>query len=175
MPDFDKPTPEPLERDDLVAAGLSRLAARRKDAGAADDDVTIDFRVAGGAPGQRYKLTLATAGREVRACTYDCDLADRHRVADRPQVDATVVPTLAERLLGSEVLAVRAPAPRFLPDTVIGTITITAGGVTRTVRFAADPDQASVQDAATPPAVLAAADALYAAAARVLDVDDVRP
>lgn len=178
MPEFDKPTPEPLEREDPVAGALGRIAARTKGTGDADerdDDVTIEFRVAGGAPGQRYKLALRTTGRQVRTCTYDCDLSDRHRAAERPQIEGDLVPALAERLLRSDVLAVRTAPPSFLPDTVIGTITITAGGISRTVRFAADPDQAAVQDLATPPQVQAAADALYDLAGRVLDMDDVRP
>lgn len=181
MPEFDKPTPEPLEREDPVVGALSRMAAPKGKGGAdtgaddRDDDVEIEFRVAGGVPGQRYKLALRTTGRQVRTCTYDCDLSDRHRATDQPRVDDALVPALAERLLRSEVLAMRQKPPRFLPDTVIGTIAVTAGGVTRTVRFAADPDQAAVQDLRTPPEVLAAADALYDTAARVLDMDDVRP
>jgi hypothetical protein len=178
MDEFEKANPVPLEREEPVAAVLSRIADGAYTKGGVDkedDDVTIDFRVAGGAPGQRFKLALTTSAREVTACTYDDDVSGRHRVAQPRSTDGELVASLAQQLTRSKLLSTRFVPPMFLPDTVIGTITITAGGVTRTVRFAADPDQAAVQGLTTPPEVLAAADALYETAGRVLDMENVRP
>lgn len=165
-----KSTPESLDQIDVVVDALTRAAE-----GGEGDDVVIDFRVAGGAPDQRYKLQLTTAGRRLDTCSLRCDKSDRHQVAERQKVDLDLVSSLAQRLLGSELLSVRDEAPRFLPDTLVGIITITVGDVTRRFYFAADPDQAAVQGLTTPPAILAAADALYDVAGRVLDIDNVRP
>ena len=182
MDELEKAAPEPLEREEPVAAALSRIAdgAYTKEGAddenkEDDDDVVIDFRVAGGAPGQRFKLALTTSAREVTACTYDDDLSGRHRVAQPRSIEQNLVVSLAQQLSRSKLLSTPIVSPVFLPDTVIGTITITAGGVSRTIRFAADPDQAAVQGLTTPPEVLAAADALYDTAGRVLDMENVRP
>jgi hypothetical protein len=178
MDEFETATPEPLERDEPVATALSRIADGAYTKGGTDeedDDVTIDFRVAGGAPGQRFKLALTTSARAVTACTFDDDVSRRHRVADGGSKHSELVASLAQQLTRSQLLSTRVVSPMFLPDTVIGTITISAGGMTRTVRFAADPDQAAVQGLTTPPEVLAAADALYDTAGRVLDMENVRP
>jgi hypothetical protein len=168
--DVSKAAPEPLEPTDVVATGLSRVAA-----GDAVDDLAIDFLVAGGAPGQRYKLTLATAGRRLERCSVECALSGRRTASDRKEVDGQIVSALAERLLASELLSIREPTPSFLPDTLVGIITLSVGGVERRFYFAADPDQAAVQGLTTPPALLAAADALYDIAAQVLEMENVRP
>ena len=73
------------------------------------------------------------------------------------------------------MLAARPEPARFLPDTVVGILEITVGGSTYRTYFAADPDQAAVQGRTPPAEVLAAADAVYATAGRVLGIDDVRP
>ena len=174
MNDFAKREPESLERVDTVRAALERVA--KGDVG--DDDVSIDFTVAGGAPSQRFKLALHTRGREIRSCTYDCDMSDRHETVDRERLSAKSadqVGSLVERLARSNAFAVRYAPPTFLPDTIIGTIVITVGDVERRIRFAADPDQAAVQGLRPPAEVIAAVEALYDTAAEVLGMENVRP
>lgn len=174
MNDFAQREPESLERVDPVGAALDRVA-RGDDDG---DDLSIDFTVAGGAPSQRFHLALHIAGREVRSCSYDCDMSDRHEAFDPKQASAKgreLVGSLVERLAGTGVLAARYEQPMFLPDTIIGTIVVTVGGEERRIRFAADPDQAEVQDLRPPAEVIAAVEAFYDTAGQVLGMDDVRP
>ena len=97
MDELEKAAPEPLEREEPVATALSRIAdgtytkESADDEDKEDDDVIIDFRVAGGAPGQRFKLALTTSAREVTACTYDDDLSGRHRVAQPRSTEEDLV------------------------------------------------------------------------------------
>ena len=170
MNDSAKRTPEPLDRDDPVEAALLRASR-----GEADDDLAVEFRVAGGVPGQRYRLHLATAGGRLERCSLDCAMSDRQRESDRKGAESDLVASMAKRLLGTEVLRVDTGSPKFLPDTLVGVITIKLGDLTRRIFFAADPDQAAVQGLEPPGAVLAAADLLYEVAARALDMEDVRP
>jgi hypothetical protein len=168
--DVSKAAPEPLDPSDLMATALTRAAA-----GEGIDDLAIDFRVAGGAPGQRYKLVLTTAGQRLERCSVECALSGRRTASDDKEAGEQIVSALAERLLASELLSIREPTPKFLPDTLIGIITLSVGGLERRFYFAADPDQASVQGLTTPRALLAAADTLYDTAAQVLGMENVRP
>ena len=65
--------------------------------------------------------------------------------------------------------------PRFLPDTLVGKLEISDGNSRQRWYFAADPDQASVQQMQTPPAVAKAADAIYAAGGRLMGMRSVKP
>lgn len=167
-----KQEPEPLDRSEVLRAALDRAAQ-----GEVADDLAISLRVTGGAPGQHYRFAFASRGGRVEACSLDCDLSDRHATArDRDgDADMKALTSLGRRLSRSKVLAVEPQPARFLPDTVVGILEITVGGMTYRTYFAADPDQAAVQDRTPPAEVLAAADAVYATAADVLGIANVRP
>lgn len=174
MNDFAKREPESLEHVDVVRSTLERVA-KGDDGG---DDLSIDFTVAGGAPSQRFRLALHIKGREVRSCSYDCDMSDRHVEIDRQQMSekgGDLVGSLVQRLVRSDVLGSRYAPATFLPDTIIGTIVVTVGDEERRIQFAADPDQAAVQGLRPPAEVIAAVEALYDMAGQVLEMENVRP
>ena len=83
--------------------------------------------------------------------------------------------SLHRSLLRSEFLSTKTEPPRFLPDTLVGIIEVSSGETAHRVYYAADPDQAAVQGLSTPAAVLEAAEALYKAAEKILEIKDVRP
>jgi hypothetical protein len=173
MKDNDKPQPQSLDRPDPRA----ELAAALKQAatGAADDDLTISFAVSGGVHEQRYDFAFASRSNAIEECMIDCELSDRHARTASLQAAPQLITDLSKQLVRSGVLDVEPEQRLFLPDTLIGQIEIQQGDRAYRVLFAADPDQAAVQDATPSKAVLAAADALYTAAGAVLDVDNVRP
>lgn len=166
----DKKQPEPLVKSEVLKGALSRATK-----GDVDDDLSISFRVAGGVSEQHYRLVLRTMGGRLDTCTLDCTRSDCHGGANRGTIDSKTMSSLHRSLLRSEFLSTTTEPPRFLPDTLVGIIEIISGENTHSVYFAADPDQAEVQGLSTPAAVLEAAEALYKAAGKILDIKDVRP
>lgn len=173
MNDHDKPAPESLDRPD-PRAELS-AALRRASEGMVDDDLAISLAVSGGVQEQRYQMEFRTRGGEIEECAIGCAMSDRRAQTKGRGVDPKLFADLSKKLLRSRVLELRQEPPRFLPDTLIGVITIQQGELEHRVFFAADPDQASVQGADPPKAVMEAAEALYSAAGAILQLDDVRP
>lgn len=167
MDESRKREPQSLDPDEKVRAALARAVE-----GTVDPDLSISFHVSGGPPASRYRLEYRTSGSRLTSGSLECGLRDRHGTAPSHEVD---VPSLARRLLESGVMDIQAEPPGFLPDTLVGIIEIAAGDHRRRIYFAADPDQASVQNRTPPSAVLRAVDALYNAAGSALSREDVRP
>jgi hypothetical protein len=166
----EKKRPDPLIKSEVLTAALSRAAK-----GNIDDDLSISFRVAGGVHEQHYRLVLRTRGGRIDNCAFDCALSDRHSEKNKCAIDQKTISSLYSSLLRSEILYMKPEPPRFLPDTLVGIIEITSGENTHRVYFAADPDQAEVQGLSTPPAVLAAAEALYKTTGKILEIKNARP
>lgn len=170
MNELEKRRPQPLGDDGELESALSAAAA-----GDIEADLSISFRVSGGAPGQRYRLELEIRGQRLEVCRLDCAISDRHRAVEGRQMAVEDYSSLARHLLHSGLLDTKVGPPRFLPDTVVAVITVASGSATRRFYFAADADQAAVQGLTAPTAVLNAAEALYHVAGSMLDMDDVRP
>ena len=170
MPTNDKARPASLEPDDPLRAALDRAAA-----GDVDERLTIDLSVSGGMPSQAYRLEHRIGGDlRARASLVD-ERAGRRREAQRSDIERDEVAVVARRIVESGVLDVPVAPPRFLPDTVVGLIEISDGEHTFRAWFAADPDQASVQESPPQPEVVAAAAALYASAGELMGEDSLGP
>ena len=170
MPTDDKARPASLEPEDPLRAAVDRAAA-----GEVDESLTFDLRVAGGMPTRAYRLEHRIGG-DMRARTSLVDeRAGRRHEARGSDVGPDDVAEVARRIVASGVLDVPADPPSFLPDTVVGVLEISDGEHTYRAYFAADPDQASVQEVPPRPAVLEAANALYASAAGLIGEDAVEP
>jgi hypothetical protein len=165
-----KHKPEPLDGSEVLKAALTRASR-----GEFDEDLAISLRIAGGAPEQRYSFAFATSGGRLEVCRLDCEMSDRHGADHGHEVDAKTISSLGRSLVRSELLSITTEPPRFLPDTLVGIIEITSGSTTHRIYFAADADQAAVQDVTPPDAVLKAADAIYQAAGTILNIENVRP
>ena len=137
--------------------------------------LSISLRISGGAPQQRYRFAFETTGARVEACELDCEVSGRHASAEGYEVDAKTLSALGRSLARSGFLDTGSEPPRFLPDTLVGILEVTSGDTTHRTYFAADPDQAAVQDATPPAAVRKAADAVFKAAGSILDIGNVRP
>ena len=170
MNDVQKQSPEPLDQSDVLKSALNRAAK-----GEFDDDLSISLRISGGAPQQRYRFTFEATGAGVEACELDCQVSGRHASNDGYEADAKTLSELGRSLARSGFLDTAMESPRFLPDTLVGIMEVTSGGTTHRTYFAADPDQAAVQDATPPDAVLKAADAVFRVAGSILHLDNVRP
>jgi hypothetical protein len=170
MPTDDKARPTSLEPEDPLRAAVDRAAV-----GDVDEGLTFDLHVAGGLPAQAYRLEHRIGG-DLRARTSLVDeRAGRRHEARGTDVGRDDVAEVARRILASGLLDAPADPPTFLPDTVVGVIEISDGERTYRAYFAADADQASVQEVPPRPAVLEAANALYASAAGLIGEDTVGP
>ena len=170
MNESEKRTPESLVGSEQLTTALTAAASNE-----IDQDLSISLRVFGGLPGRHYRLNFRTRGRELDDASLDCEMTDRHSAVAHVEIDDAIMSTLSRRLLATGVLDTISESPTFLPDTLVGILTIELGDTVRRIYFAADPDQAAVQGKTPPKAVIDAAEALYAAAGRVLDIGDVRP
>ncbi len=169
MPDTRKDTPEPIEEPEALRSALERAAE-----GGPDRRLQISLRVAGGAPSQRYRFEFAARGTGTASSTLSAEAPDQQGKWDE-RLEPAELADLAREVLASGVLDTPAEAPRFLPDTLVGILDIT-NGTTRLRRyFAADPDQARVQDAAPPPSITKAADAIFSLGAKRMGKRSVKP
>jgi hypothetical protein len=164
-----KDTPEPIEEPQSLRSALERAADGKPDRG-----FEISLLVTGGAPSQRYRFEFAARGTGSLSTRLADDVSDRQgKSAER--LGASDLADLARSILGSGVLETPAEPPRFLPDTIVGILDITNGTSRFRRYFAADTEQAEVQDAVPPPALVKAADAIYAVGAQRMSKRSVKP
>ena len=167
---IDKDRPVSLEPDDPIRVALERTAA-----GDIDRDLVISLRVAGGMPSQAYRLDYRIGGDLRARVALDDNRANRRREADNEEVDRDQLTEVARELVANGVLDVPTVRPRFLPDTVVGIIEISNGERSFRVYFAADPDQASVQEEPPRAELQRAAAAIYASAGGLMGERSVGP
>jgi hypothetical protein len=158
-----KARPQPLDEADSLEQRLER-AARDE----VDRELRVYLVVAGGAPSQRYRFHFAADGGGRLRCELDCELSERRGKASR-QGRQKEFADLVRAIVASGVLKVAPEEPRFLPDTVVGTLELSDGRSSLRWDFAADPEQAKTQDAVPPPALARAADEVYSLGARLMD------
>jgi hypothetical protein len=115
-----------------MKTAVSRLAAGP---GGTADDATIDLVITGGCPGQQVRFRASIPARGPA----DVSHVDELRGVEE-QYSATVRPemltTLAERLDVAALMELPPNADeRYLPDSVVGSVVITAGNARLTLRF----------------------------------------
>ena len=158
-----KPRPEPTEEAESLERKLER-AARDE----VDRELRVSLLVAGGVPSQRYRFHFAADGSGRVRCELDCDLSDRKGKAGRRTLAQKEFADLVRAIVASGVLEVSAEQPRFVPDTVVGSLELSDGRSSLRWDFAADPEQAKTQGAVPPPAVERAADEIYSLGGRLM-------
>lgn len=169
MAETPKHTPEPIEEPQALRSALERAAE-----GKPDRSIEISLRVSGGAPSQRYRFEFTARGTGSLSTRISDEASDRQGRSDE-RLDPSEFANLARDVLRSGVLETPAETPRFLPDTVVGILDISGRASHFRRYFAADPDQAQIQDAQPPSALIKAADALYAEGARRMSQRSVKP
>jgi hypothetical protein len=169
MSETPKDSPQPIEAPEALRSALERAAE-----GKPDRRFGISLLVAGGAPSQRYRFEFHARGSGAVSASLADDMSAREGKSSE-RMDPSELGDLARSILASGVLETPAEPPRFLPDTLVGILTITDGASTFRRYFAADAEQASVQDAAPPSGLVKAADAIYAMGARRMSKRSVKP
>ncbi len=155
--------PEPIEEDESLEQKLERAAGDE-----VDRELRVSLLVAGGAPSQRYRFRFAADGSGRVQAELGCELSGREGESRRRTLDRKQFGDLVRDIVSSGVLEAPAKQPRFLPDTVVGTLELSDGRSSLRWDFAADPEQAKTQGAVPPPAVAKAADEIYSRGARLM-------
>lgn len=117
-----------------------RAAVERLAGGAEDDadDVAIEVYIAGGCPGQRLEFRAAIPSRAAAEVSYE---DERRSVSTQfsAEVRTEELATLARHLDVGTLLGLAPNAEeRYLPDSLIGSVTMTAGNARITLMFAVD-------------------------------------
>lgn len=129
------------------------------------DDVKITYREAGGMPSEATELTVQLTGAST-----DNLRIERHlpNAVSPPTIsmDREEIHRLFRQIrLGINSLVAR-PQARFLPDSVVGSITIEVGGETETFFFLADEKQRTLQNKPISPEITSAIRSLNSIALR---------
>jgi hypothetical protein len=134
-------TIESFTRPDVerMKAAVSRLADGLEDTAAgAADDVMLDLLIAGGCPGQRLEFRALIPSRNAAEVSYEDerrDVSDRFSAEVHPEELATLA-----RHLDVETLMELPPNAdeRYEPDSLVGSVTMTAGNARITLLFSVD-------------------------------------
>lgn len=169
MTETPKDSPEPIGEPASLRSALERAAD-----GKPDREFEISLVVTGGAPSQRYRFEFTARGSGALSTRLSDDMAGRQG-RSQERLDPSEVADLARTILGSGVLETAADSPRLLPDTLVGILDISSGRTHFRRYFAADSDQAQVQDAQPPRAIAKVADAIYALSAKRMSRRSVKP
>ncbi|MFI6515395.1 hypothetical protein ACIBF1_07520 [Spirillospora sp. NPDC050679] len=120
---------------DRMRAAVARLADGAADAA---DDVRIELSIAGGCPGQRLEFRTTIPSREAAEVSYE---DERRSVSERfsARVRTEELTALAGRLdVGTLMELAPNSDERYVPDSVTGTVAMTAANARITLLFAVD-------------------------------------
>lgn len=158
-----KPKPGPIEGERSLEQKLER-AARDE----VDRELRVSLLVAGGAPSQRYRFRFDADGSGQAQAELGCELSGREGDATGRRLARKEFADLVREIVASGLLEVPMEQPRFLPDTVVGTLELSDGRSSLRWDFAADPEQARAQAAVPPPAVERAVGQIYSRGAKLM-------
>ena len=170
MPEKNRPGLEPPKPGGLV----EKLQKAVSDPGSAGY-LKISLRVVGGLPGRGYHFEFNTSGGGQAQSRLKDERKRRELGTDTAQLEGGEFRKLLESIRDSRMLTRGEEPPRFLPDTVVGMLEITDGQHTYRYWFAADEDQASVQNKKTPPEIAKVVEMIYGMGARALRLRSIKP
>ncbi|MBT8363214.1 MAG: hypothetical protein KJP23_00815 [Deltaproteobacteria bacterium] len=163
-PDLQYQPSPPLSR--LIRQSLKDDELRRQ--------VKISLHVSGGQPSQRYQYRFEAAGDGSGESYLECRLTDR-KTGKKFSMESDRFGTLLTKIHQSGVLEMPQEQPQFLPDTVVGCLEVRILETSYRTYFAADEDQAKVQNKSTTPALKRVVEAIYKEGSRLLKQRSVKP
>jgi hypothetical protein len=141
----------------------------------AAEEITVTLKISGGLPSQAYRFEFRASGKGDVHCEMASELTSRQAKTRARKLESKQFAALLRGLIASGVLEVPQEPPYFLPDTLVGLLEISDGKSAHRIYFAADPDQASVQEQAPRPEVKKAVDLIYSLASKVTGARAIKP
>jgi len=145
-----------------------------KDEGALDD-MSISLQVSGGLPEEAYYFFLSASGQGLVNYEFSDNLRGVEKQSGQVTLESDEIANLFNHIVASGVLEIAEFGTGFVPETTVGKLEIFDGNETYTTFFAAQTEQAEIQDRIPPPELTEATEAIYALAARVMGIQSVKP
>lgn len=140
----------------------------------AEQDVIVRMTVSGGVEGERYDFHFTASSKGVESGLQD-QFSDRDYGSRDYKAPQEAFDQVLETVNVRELAMAKEQEFLFPPDSLVGQLLISGGDqVIRTV-FMADPDQAETAGYEMPPYLEKTIDTVYDLAAKMMDVEDVRP
>lgn len=152
-----------MPNDDQVLESFRAKVARGDTSG-----IRVTMQVSGGMPGERHLNRSVTLGEGVRASVRSTGNGDPEPAEASGEVDEEALADVLSKLgEGVEGLVPRERA-RFLPDSLVGSVTLEVDGETTELFFLADEEDRITQGKPIPPAAAEALDDLRRLGDRML-------
>lgn len=135
----------------------------------------VKLRVSGGVASQAYLFDFEATGRGEAHCEMHCNLTGRKGRSKRTRLEKKAFAALLKKIYDSSVLDAPQERRQFLPDTLVGRLEVSDGENEYVTYFAADVEQARVQDCLPSEPLQRAVDAIYAAGSKLVDLRSVKP
>jgi hypothetical protein len=136
--------------------------------------VKIRLNVSGGQADQHFRYRFEVAGDGSGETYLEDRLKDR-KAGKKFLIKPDRFDVLLKKIHQSGVLEIPQEKPQFLPDTVVGCLEVQIGEVSYQTYFAADEDQAKVQNKIPPPALKRAVETIYKEGSRLLKQRSIKP
>lgn len=126
---------------------------QRLESGQLGDDVGVTYRLQGGAPGEQISEELNVPVGQAAHMTIRDEIHPTRSGEALVELDAKEVENLLAALGPSLEELTPASDAHFVPDSLVGSITINVGGETTTLYFLADEQEAAAQKVAITPSI----------------------
>ena len=136
-------------------------------------DVTVQLKIRGGLPSQRYIFDFSATGEGKAHCSFECALSKRSGRSNEHGVSPNQIQELLKQLPAAVTCSLE--GEWFLPDTLLGILDISAGGYSRRFVYAADPEQAKTQGKALPEQLKRVINTIHRIAAKLTGVRSTNP
>jgi hypothetical protein len=133
-----QPTKPPADAREHILTHIRAIAEGKEKPGKED---RVVYRVSGGPPSRRLDLKLEIFGTGSMNHHLLDELDSRHTKRSKSHFSSDKVLSIFKRLVESRLLENLDTGGGFLPDSVIGSITVASGRLSKTYYFLADENQ----------------------------------
>jgi hypothetical protein len=134
----------------------------------------VRLDVSGGLKGKAYKLSMGLTEEGSLQGHWDCRVRDK-KAEISSKVDRKRLLELVSLMEETRLFEHTQPNPSFLPDTVVGKLTISIGGQTLVFYYPADERQMGKQAEPLHPGLKRITDWLYAQGAKAVKAKNIKP
>jgi len=167
-----EPQLTPTAKPPLQALLASAIAGE----GNEQKNLSVSLKIAGGLPSEAYHLDFRASGEGEVKCEMGCEMSGRKGKSAHPKaIKGGEFTTLLRNVLDSGLLSTPPELPRFLPDTLVGILEISDGVSVYRTYFAADPEQAKMQNKNQSPELEKTVNEIYRMAAKATGLRSVKP
>ena len=110
------------------------------------DQFTLELRIAGGIPEQAFNLDFRISGTGKVTTRLQDHLTEGYFEQETEEISHDLPRRLLERIIESDILRIPYENPLFVPDTLVGRLSIRYGELAYSILFPADEEQAKTNN-----------------------------